>query len=142
MTPWTVARQALLSMEFSRQEYWGRLPFSPLGDLPNPEIEPVSLALQADSLPSELPGKPFNYYLVLVAQSYPTLCDPIDNSPPGSSVHGISQARIREPVVISFSRGSCQPRDQTSISCICCHWQAIVYHRATWNGSHTINTGD
>ena len=48
-TPWTVAHQAPLSMEFSRQEYWGGLAFPPPGDLPVPEIEPRSLALQADS---------------------------------------------------------------------------------------------
>ena len=53
---------------------------------------------------------------VLVAQSCPTLCDPLDCSPPGSSVHGILQARILEWVVISFSRGSFQPRDQTWVS--------------------------
>ena len=41
--PWTVAHQAPLSMEFSRQEYWSGLPFPSPGDLPNPEIEPVSL---------------------------------------------------------------------------------------------------
>ena len=41
-TPWTVARQALLSMEFSRQEYWSELPFPPPGDLPNPGIKPAS----------------------------------------------------------------------------------------------------
>ena len=41
-TPWTVAHQAPLSMGFSRQEYWSRLPFPPLGDLPNPGIEPMS----------------------------------------------------------------------------------------------------
>ena len=54
-----VARQAPLSMEFSRQECWSRLPFPPLGDLPNPRIEPassVSLALQADSLPADSSG--------------------------------------------------------------------------------------
>ena len=45
-------------------------------------------------------------YCVLVAQSCPTLCDPMDCSPPGSSVHGILQARILEWVAISFSRGS------------------------------------
>ena len=60
MTPWTVACQALLSMEFSRQEYWSGLPFPSAGDLPNPEIELGSPALQADSLPAELPGKPFS----------------------------------------------------------------------------------
>ena len=50
--------QVSLSMGFSRQEYWSGLPFSSPGDLPNPEIEPGSPALQADSLPSEPPGKP------------------------------------------------------------------------------------
>ena len=45
-TPWTVARQAPLSMGFSRQEYWSGLPFPPPGDLPNPGIEPTSPALQ------------------------------------------------------------------------------------------------
>ena len=44
-------------MEFSRQEYWGGLPFPFPGDLPNPKIEPMSPALQADSLLSEQPGK-------------------------------------------------------------------------------------
>ena len=48
--PWTVAHQAPLSMELSRQEYWSGLPFPSPGDLPNPGIEPGSLALQADSL--------------------------------------------------------------------------------------------
>ena len=47
-----------------------------------------------------------------------TLCDPMDCSPQGSSVHGISQARILEWVAISFSRGSSWPMDQTCVSCI------------------------
>ena len=51
-----------------------------------------------------------------VAQSCPTLCDPVDCSPPGSSVHGILQARILEWVTISFSRGSSRPRDWTRVS--------------------------
>ena len=50
--------QAPLSMEFSRQEYWSGLPFPYQGDLPYPGIDLGSLALQADSLPSEPPGKP------------------------------------------------------------------------------------
>ena len=58
---WTVARQAPLSMEFSRQEYWSGLPFPSPRDLPG--IEPRSPALQADFLPSELPGRP---YIVVV----------------------------------------------------------------------------
>ena len=53
---------------------------------------------------------------VKVAQSYPTLFDPMDCSLPGSSVHEIFQARILEWVAISFSRGSFQPRDQTRAS--------------------------
>ena len=47
-----------LSMKFSRQEYWSGLPFPSPGNLPNPGIRPKSPALQADSLPSEPPGKP------------------------------------------------------------------------------------
>ena len=55
---------------------------------------------------------------VLVAQSCPTLCSPMDCSPPGSSVHGILQARILEWVAAPFSRGDSPPRDRTQISCI------------------------
>ena len=65
VTPWTIACQAPLSMEFSRQEYWRELPFPSPGDLPDPGIEPGSLASQADSLPSELPGKPMEFILVV-----------------------------------------------------------------------------
>ena len=53
-----------------------------------------------------------------VTQVCPTLCDPMDCSLPGSSVHGIVQARILERVAISSSRGSSQARDQTPVSCI------------------------
>ena len=56
VTPWTVAHRAPLPKGFSRQEYWSRLPFP--GDLPDPEIEPKSPALQADTSTSEPPGKP------------------------------------------------------------------------------------
>ena len=52
----------------------------------------------------------------LVAQSCLTLCDPMDCSLPGSSVHGIFQARVLEWVAISFSKGSSQPRDGTRVS--------------------------
>ena len=63
-------------------------------------------------------------------QSCLTLCtsDPMDYSPPGSSVHGISQARILEWVAIPFSGGSSRPRDQTHISCTS---RQILYHWAT-----------
>ena len=52
----------------------------------------------------------------LVAQSCPTLCDPMDCSSPGSPVHGISQARILEWVAMPSSRGSSQPRGRTQVS--------------------------
>ena len=55
---------------------------------------------------------------VLVTQSCLTLCDPMDCSPPGSSVHGILQARILGWVAIPFSRGSSPPRDRTHVPCI------------------------
>ena len=55
---------------------------------------------------------------MLVSQSCPTLCDPMDYSLPGSSVHEILQARILEWVAIPFSRGSSRPRDQIWVSCI------------------------
>ena len=61
ITPWNVACQALLSMEFSRQEYWRGLPFPTLGDLPNPGIEPAShesSALAGSFFTTEPPGKP------------------------------------------------------------------------------------
>ena len=53
-----------------------------------------------------------------VAQSCPTLCDPMDCSLPGSSICGILQARVLEWGAISFSRRSSQPRDRTQVSCI------------------------
>ena len=61
VTPWTVAHQAPLSVAFSRQEYWSGLPFPSPGDLPDPGIEPVSLAYPALAgrfFTSESPGKP------------------------------------------------------------------------------------
>ena len=58
VTPWMVACQAPLSIEFYKQ-YWSGLLLPSPGDLPNPGIEPQSPTLQADSLPTELKGKPF-----------------------------------------------------------------------------------
>ena len=75
-TPWTAAHQAPLSLGFSRQEYWSRLPF------PSPMHESESE----------------------VAQSCPTLRNPMNRSLPGSSVHGIFQTRVLEWVAISFSK--------------------------------------
>ena len=58
LSPWTVAHQDPLSMEFSSQEYWSGLPFPLPGDLPDPGIKSESPALQADFITTELPGKP------------------------------------------------------------------------------------
>ena len=62
---WTVVHQVPLSVELSRQEHWIRWPFPSPRDLPNPRIEPGSPALQADSLPSELSGKPITLIFIV-----------------------------------------------------------------------------
>ena len=70
---------------------------------------------------------------VCCAQLCPTLCNTMDCSPPGSSVHGIFQARILECIAISSSRGSSRPRDQTRISFI---GRQILYRWATWEAMY------
>ena len=85
------------------------IPFSK--DLPDPGIEPRSSALQADSLLSESLGKPC-YHSVMSNSVWPHGL----YSPPGSSIHGILQARILEQVANPFSRGSSQTTDQTWVS--------------------------
>ena len=94
-------------MGFSRQEYWSGLPFPSPGDLSDPGIQLGSTASQADASLSEPPAKPPNMeptpWKVLVAQSCPTLCDPVDCNPLDSSVHGILQAGILEWLAGPFS---------------------------------------
>ena len=85
--------------------YWGSL---------SPLLFPMGKALELMSSMGFWSRK----VKVLVAQSCLTLWDPMDCSPPGSSVHGILQTRILEWAVIYFSRGSSRPRDQTQVSCI------------------------
>ena len=77
-SPPTVACQAPLSRGFSRQEHWNGLPFPSPGDLPNPGIEPRSPH-----------SRQIHYHL----SQCPTLCDPLDCSPPGSLVHGDSPGK-------------------------------------------------
>ena len=60
-TPWTVAHQAPVSMGFSKQEYWSGLPFPSPGDLPNPEIEPVSPALAGKFFTTAPAGKSYAF---------------------------------------------------------------------------------
>ena len=80
------------------------MPFPTPQDLPDPEIEPGSPALQADALPTEPLEKPdYIYAAAKSLQSCPTLCDPIYSSPPGSAVPWILQARTLEWVAVSFS---------------------------------------
>ena len=81
-------------------------------------------------------GRPFSEMLLFRWQKSPTvvellscltLSDPVDCNPPGSSVHGILQARILEWVAIPFSRGSSQPRDPTRVSLVSCIGRPILY---------------
>ena len=132
-TPWTVVPQAPLSMGFSRQEYWSGLPFPPPLDLLNPGIETASFAvpaLQENSLPLNHEASPLCLLCVCakLLQSCPTLCDPMDCSPPGSCVHGILQAKILKWVAIPSSRGSSQSRDSTQVSYVSCTGRRVLYH--------------
>ena len=77
MTPWSIALQVPLSVEFSRQEYWGGLPFPSPGDLSDPGLEKKCV----------------------LAQSCLTLYDAMNCSLPGSSVHGIQASTISERAV-------------------------------------------
>ena len=97
LRPPGLARQAPLSMGFSRQEYWSGLPFLSPAALPHPWIDLRSPALQADSFLSEPSGKPIYLYDCSVqfssvqsspvTQSCPTLRDPMNRSMPGLPVH-------------------------------------------------------
>ena len=90
-TPWTVARQAPLSIGFSRQEYWSGLPCPPL---PNPGIQPRSPALQADSLPSESPGKPLFNSLATRRLPWPSLS-------PGACSNSCPLSQWCHPTILS-----------------------------------------
>ena len=98
--PLDYSPRAPLSMRFSRKEYWSELPFPPPGYLPDPGIEPTCPALAGGFFTTE----PRVLNAAKLLQSCPTLCDPIDGSPPGSPIPGIFQARTLEWVAISFSK--------------------------------------
>ena len=72
-------------------------------------------------------------------QSCPTLCDPIDGSPPGSPIPGILQARTLEWVAMPSSRGSSRPRDRTHVSCVFCFTGRLVTVDATREAQVTIH---
>ena len=108
-TPWTIAHQNPLSMGFLRQEYWNGLPFPSLGIFPTQGLNLHLLNWQVHSLPLNHQGSPVWVHAAAAAaaaakslQSCPTLCNPIDSSPPGPPVPGILQARTLEWVAISF----------------------------------------
>ena len=85
---------------------------------------------QEGSLPPVPPGKPLWACLCVHAkllQSCPTLCNAMDYSLPGSSVHGILQARILEWVALPSSGGSSQPRDRTHVSYVSCIGRLVLY---------------
>ena len=121
VTLWTITHQALLSMGFSRQEYWNGLPHPSAGDLPDSRIELVSLmspALAGGFLTTSTTWQTL-IYVRKWKWSRSVMSDsllPVDCSPSSSSVHGILQARILEWVAVSFSRGSSWPRDRTQVS--------------------------
>ena len=73
-----------------------------------------------------------SYVLCSVTQSCLALCDPMDCSIPGSSVHGVFQTRMLEWVAISYSRRSSQPRDRGHVSCI---GRQIIYYCVTWEAT-------
>ena len=84
-------------------EWVAVLPFPSQGGFLHPGIEPMSPALQADSFTTKPPGEHTTTTTTKSLHSCPTLCDPIDSSPPGSSIPGILQLRTLEWVAISFS---------------------------------------
>ena len=125
VTPWTVAYQALLSMGLPRQKYWSGLPFCFPGYLPDPEIDPISPALAGRFLSLSNQGSPCAKSL----QSCPTLCNPVDCSPPGFYVHGILQARTLEWVAMPSSRGSSRPHGSTlHLLCLLIGRCVLHYH--------------
>ena len=124
--------QAPLSLGFSRQAHWSGLPFpspkhesekwkwscSVVSDSLQPHgLEPISLLHPWDFSRQEYwSGLPLPSPWSEVAQSCPTLCDPMDCSLLRSSIHGIFQARVLEWGAVSFSRGSSWPRDWIQVS--------------------------
>ena len=107
VTPWTIAHQAPLSIELSRQEYWSRLPFLTQVIFLTHGSNPLLLGLlhwQVDSLTLHHLGSPSEILCVCVLV---TLCDSMDCRPPDLSAHGILQARILEWVVIKKKKKKC-----------------------------------
>ena len=121
-TPWTVAHQACLSMGFSTWDYWSGLPCPPPGDLPDLGVEPESLTSPA------LAGGFLTTSATWEAQWFSecSLCiSAISITWPGSSVHGILQARLLEWVVMPFSK---EPTRQTDSQALGKSAESLVLH--------------
>ena len=107
-TPWTVPCQVPPSMGFSRQEYWSGLPFPSPGDLPNPGIKPRSLTMQADSLPSEPPGKP-----IWPSNSVPrNIFQRIENTWPHKKLYCTWMFIIALVIIAKMKQSKCPPIDE------------------------------
>ena len=132
MTPWT--HQAPLSMGFSRQEYWSGLPFpSPIISLVlhNSSVTIISHFLGPSlMMPWNFINPPQKTWITVLSRFSRvwlclTLCDSTDCSLPGSLCPWDPQGTL---VAISFSRGSSQPTDRTSVSYISCTGRRVLYH--------------
>ena len=126
VTSWTVARQAPLSMEFSRQEYWSGLPCPPPGNLPDPGIEPRASALQADSLPSESPGKSQDGISISLITYWPAACNLCGKShlSPPSLVLGLQEWVYKEeafPYVTVWGQSLPSPPRCGTLTVTCSH---------------------
>ena len=137
-TPWTVAHQAPTSIEFSRQEYWSGLAFpSPLranNFLQTKQNLIIALKIKSNKQTSCFSTAPCMRAMSL--QLCLTLCDPMECSLPGSSVHGIFQARILEWVAVCLSRRSSRPRDWTHGSYVSCIGRRVLYQSCHLGSLH------
>ena len=133
MRPWSCRTVVLTGRDISSlslsppcQDTAGRQSSTSQGD--SSHQKPTLLASRS-WIPSPQNCKKIKFCCLSPLRSVAQLCLTLQ---PGSSVHGISQARILEGVAISFSRGFFQPRDQTRLSCISCTGRQILYHWAAW----------
>ena len=110
-----VSAAVTLHPAFDASNYKCAYPFTPLG-LCMCYYLPLETLLHLVLLEAHSSYSSFKVKVGEVAQSCPTLCDPMDCSLSGSSVHGIFQARVLEWIAISFSRGSSRPRNRTRVS--------------------------
>ena len=127
VTLWTGTFQAPLSMGLSRQEYWCGLPCPPPGDLPDPEIEPASPALQADSLPMSHHGNPF------LVHRWPQFCCGITWRREEGALWNIHKAQISFMTVLP-SWPNHLPKDPLQIPSHCelfqyMNWDYSIYSR-------------